>query len=187
MIIKIAFIILGIIFVYGAIILLCSFDHNTNYADYLIVLGHKLKNDCADDVLLYRLKETLKYAQNNKKTTIVLSGGITKGNTVSEAYIMKQYLVLNNVDETRIILEDKSTDTVENIENCLEYINKENKVVLISSNYHILRSKMICKLLGIDVLGIGVYTPIFELTKHLLIEELFIFIHYNRIKKKLNK
>lgn len=183
MIFNIFLLILSIIIIFGIYILLRSNDSNVDNADYLIVLGHKLTNNKPNRVLLYRLNGTLDYArQNNCK--IILCGGITLNNTKSEASIMKEYLLNNKIDENRIILEDKSTDTVENISNCKEYIKSKSNIVLLSSNYHIVRSKMICKLFGLNVKGIGVYTPVCELLKHLIIEEIFIFIHYFRIKKK---
>lgn len=185
MIIKILLIFLSILIVYGINILLLSFiDSDTNNADYLIVLGHKLKNDKPTMVLKYRLRGALKYIDNNQNTKIILSGGITSDNTISEANVMKDYLVKNGVETNKIILEDKSIDTVENINNCKSYIDVNSKIVILSSNYHVVRSKMICRLLGINVKGIGVYTPILELIKHLIIEEIFIVVNYIRIKKE---
>ena len=184
MIFKILIALLLLIVIYGLIILLGCFDFDTDDADYILVLGHKLENDKADEVLKHRLRKTIKYLDNNPNTKVILSGGITKDNTISEASCMKDYLVKNGIDTNIITLEDKSTDTVENIENCLNYINQKDKITLISSNYHVLRSKMICRLLGLKVKGIGCYTPIIDLLKHIPIEEVFIFIHYFRIKKK---
>lgn len=185
MIINILLAILIVIIIYALLIIILAYiDSDTNNADYLIVLGHKLHNDLPNEVLKYRLRGALKYADNNMNTKIVLSGGKTKGNTISEASVMKEYLIKNGIDSRRIILEDKSTDTVENISNCKTYIDINSKVVLLSSNYHIVRSKMICRLLGLKVKGIGVFTPIISLIKHIAIEELFIFIHYFRIKNK---
>lgn len=183
MISKILLLILTAIIVFGIFILLLSKDSDVDNADYVIVLGHKLNNNHADETFKYRLRKALEYADNNPNSKFVLSGGITKGNTISEAQIMKDYLTKNGV-ANELILEDKSIDTVENIINCKNYIDNKQKVVLISSNYHIVRSRMICRLLGLKVKGIGVYTPIFVLLKHLPIEELFIFIHYFRIKKR---
>jgi len=178
MIIKILFVLL---ISYGLVIILGSFDKNTDDADYLIVLGHALNNNKADNVLIYRLEKATYYLKKfNCK--VVLSGGITKNNTISEAQVMKEYLIAQNINESRIILEDKSIDTVENIKNCLNYIDSTKKVTLISSNYHVFRSKMICKLLGLNVNVIGTFTPILEFIKHMFIEEVFIIINYVRLK-----
>lgn len=183
MIIKIILIFISIIVLYGLIILLGSFNLNTDNADYVIVLGHQLKNNQYDDVLKYRLIKTLDYLNNNESKCI-LSGGITSNNTISEALVMKEYLITKGINQNRIIVEDKSKDTIENIKNCINLIKPNSKVVLISSNYHIVRSRMICRLFGIRVKGIGTYTPIIDLLKHIPIEEAFIFIHYFRIKNK---
>lgn len=185
MIIKILLILFIIITIYALLILFFSFDNNIDDADYLIVLGHKLNNDKPSEVLIHRLNKTIEYVNKNINTNIVLSGGITSKNSVSEAYIMKEYLINHDISEDRLFLEDKSIDTVENIKNCLNYIDKKSKVVIISSNYHIVRARMICRLLGLDVKGIGVYTPVLDLLKHLIIEEIFIIIHYIRIKKTI--
>lgn len=184
MIINILIILIIFIFLYGIVLLVSAYkDSDVNNADYLIVLGHKLSNNMPNEVLKYRLRAALKYSDNNPNTKLILSGGITKNNTVSEASVMKEYLIKNGLEADRIILEDKSMDTIENIRNCKKYIERNSKIVLLSSNYHIVRSKMICKLVGLNVKGIGAYTPIVILLKHLIIEEIFIFIHYFRIKK----
>ena len=182
MIFKILICIVSIIVIYGLLILLLAIDTNTDNADYLIVLGHKLINNKPDETFKYRLRKAVKYADSNQNTIFVLSGGKTEGNTVSEAEVMKEYLLKNGVTN-KLILEDKSTDTIENIKNCLNYIDSNQKVVLLSSNYHIHRSKMICKMLGLKVRAIATYTPIVDLIKHLAIEEVFLFIHYRRLKK----
>lgn len=185
MIINIIIAIILIIIIYALLILLFSISFNVNNADYLIILGHKLENDKMDNVLRYRLRKAVRYIDKNPKCKIVLSGGVTVDNSISEASVMQNYLIKNGIDENRIILEDKSVDTVENINNCLNYIDVNSSIVIISSNYHILRSKMICKMLGFKkVKGIGSYTPIKDLIKHLAIEEVYMFIHYFRIKNR---
>lgn len=183
MIIRIIIILVSIIVIYGLLILLGSFNFNTDNADYIIVLGHSLDNNKIDDVLKYRLIKTVEYL-NIFNCKCILSGGITSNNTISESSVMKEYLIQNGIDSNRIIIEDKSTDTIENIENCIKLIEPNKKVILISSNYHIVRAKMICNLLGLKVKGIGTYTPVIDLLKHIPIEEVFIFIHYFRIKNK---
>ena len=181
--IKYLLIIPLLIILYALIILLFGISFNTKNADYIILLGHKLINNQPSEVLKYRIKTTLRYLKSNDKCKIVLSGGITSNNTVSEAEIMMKMLLENNVDKNRIILEDKSIDTVENFINCYKYIPHNNKIVIISSNYHLLRSKMISRLLGVKTKAIGSYTPIKDLIIHLGIEEVYLIKHYIRIKK----
>lgn len=186
MIIRIILYIFVVYILIGLIISLLGLSFNTQNADYLIVLGHKLHNNKPDDVLKNRLRKALKYIDSNESCTIILSGGITKDNTISEAEVMKTYLIKNGVNSNRIILEDKSIDTIENIKNCKKYIDKNAKIVVLSSSYHTLRARMICNMCGLKVKTIQAHTPLIDYLKHIIIEILYIPIHYNRLKKLSN-
>lgn len=83
--------------------------------DYVIVLGARVRGTTVTKSLrkdLIRLSNILK----NDNTILVLSGGQGNGEDVSEAQAMYDYLVQKGVDKSRLLLEDKSTSTVENIE-----------------------------------------------------------------------
>ena len=62
-----------------------------------------------------RLDKAIEYYHSNKDINIIVSGGQGKDEIMTEALAMKNYLVENNVDEEKIILEDKATTTLENI------------------------------------------------------------------------
>ena len=61
--------------------------------EYMIVLGAKLKSDRITSMLKHRLDMAAYYKQQHPETPIVVSGGISPGNTISEAQAMKEYLV----------------------------------------------------------------------------------------------
>lgn len=183
-IIRILLIIITLILILGLLILAGSLDTKIDDADYAIVLGHALKDNKADKVLTNRLELAVKYFNFNKDCRIICSGGITGNNTVSEAQVMYDYLVEDGVDESRIIKEDKSTNTIENFENSTYYIGSSKQIIVISSNYHIFRSKMILKLLGYKSVGLGAKTPFIKLVKHLAIEIVYIPKNFIDIKKK---
>ena len=87
---------------------------------------------------------------------------------------MKDYLIANGLDESRIILEDKSKDTIENIANALEYIGNDKEVLVISSNYHVFRAKMIAGKVGLKAAGLGSKAPLLLIPNQLLFEKLGI-------------
>ena len=60
------------------------------------------------------IKQT-EYLKSHEKTIAIVSGGQGKGEDISEALAMKQGLIKQNIAEDRIIMEDKSTSTDENI------------------------------------------------------------------------
>ena len=81
-----------------------------------IVLGYKLNKDSSmDDLLIKRLKLTLKLLKEEKIDKIILSGGCpVSGQKYSESEAMAQYLIKNGVEPEIIIREEKSLTTVEN-------------------------------------------------------------------------
>lgn len=83
--------------------------------DYVIVLGARVKEHAVSNSLKKRLDKAIEYSEKNPDTILVLSGGRGKDEPVSEARAMYQYLVYNGVDPDRLLLEEQSTSTVENI------------------------------------------------------------------------
>ena len=63
---------------------------------------------------------------------------------------MKNYLVDLGIDENRLIVEDKSVNTFENIKFALEKTDKKpSSVMVITSDYHIFRAKFILYRFGV--------------------------------------
>ena len=152
-------------------ILMMGSDSDINDADYALVLGYGLKDNQMQETLKLRMDEAIRYANNNPKTKIVLCGGITGKNKLSEARVMEEYMYKNKVSN-QIILEEESKDTIQNIKNSLEYIDRYGKIVVISSDYHVYRAKKICEHLDLDVKGVGAYSPLLLMPNALLHEKL---------------
>ena len=53
--------------------------------------------------------------EENPETKAVLSGGKGDGESITEAQAMCNYLVEHGIDRERLILEEKSTNTTENL------------------------------------------------------------------------
>lgn len=92
--------------------------------DYVIVLGARVRGTTVTKSLRKRLDKAFEYIEKNDNTILVLSGGQGNGEDVSEAQAMYDYLVQKGVDKSRLLLEDKSTSTVENIEYSMKIIEK---------------------------------------------------------------
>lgn len=140
----------------------------------VLVLGYALDNDQMTETLKMRLDKAYAYANEHKDSTLILCGGITGNNSVSEAKVMEDYLLDKGFDSSRIILEDKSTDTIENIVNASNYL-EDNKVLVISSNYHVFRARMICNKAGLEADGLGSKAPLLLIPNQLLFEKIGIF------------
>lgn len=161
--------------IFMTIVLLSSFSIDVNNIDYIIILGNALEDNKPSKILKYRLDHSFKYINEFNNCKVIVSGGITSNNTKSEAEIMKNYLINEGVDSRRIILEDKAKTTEENFIYSKKLIKENKNILVISSSYHILRSRLIAEINNLkNVKYKGCYTPIFNFIKHIFIEIVFV-------------
>lgn len=148
----------------GLLILISREFYSTvnNYAqiDYAIVLGAGLEKDQVSERLKRRL-DTAYEALKDNDIPIIVSGGKGEGELISEAEAMKAYLSNLGMEEKRILLEDKSTSTYENLKLSSKLLtDKGNRILIITSDYHMFRAKMIGKRLGWKVEGVSAVNPV---------------------------
>ncbi len=157
--IKFMFIfLLGSFIIIESLIVYHGSKSDTAKVDYLVVLGAGLWGETPSLTLRQRLDESLKFIKENPSTKVVLSGGMGPGETITEAEAMRRYLVEHGVDEKLLIKEDKSTSTKENLRFTRELLrkidNRDNiKIKIITTNFHMFRSKLLAKSNGFEVYG----------------------------------
>jgi uncharacterized SAM-binding protein YcdF (DUF218 family) len=125
---------------------------NATSQNVIIVLGCSVKGDVPSLSLIKRVDTAYDFLMKNQSSVAVLSGGQGKDEYISEAVCMKNLLLEKGISENRLILEDKSTTTDENIAFSLKLMNDRGlpkQVAVASSEYHQLRAKMICKRYGL--------------------------------------
>lgn len=137
--------------------------------DYLMILGGDIIGaDTPSPQLLERMKEAVRYLRENTTCQIIPCGGCFRdGQKKSEAQIIAEYLIENEICESRIILEDRSTTTFENFEFAFRIIEEHAgkdinslKTAFLSSSYHIFRSTIIAKSCGLkNPLKVTAKTP----------------------------
>ena len=132
--------------------------------DYMIILGARLYGDIPSPGLYERLKVAEEYLKENTELKVIVSGGQGPDEDISEAEAMERYLLNNGIDKNKIIIEDKSTSTFENIKNSLYIIkeidNEESpRVLLVTNSFHIFRSKFLANRLGAKAYGLPAKVP----------------------------
>ena len=139
---------------------------------YIIVLGAQMKPNGPSVVLEKRLRRAYTYLTENPETLCVLSGGRGSNEPVSEAQGMYDDLVKKGIDPKRLILEDQSTNTVENLRFSRKLIPQEvQKVGIVTSNFHVYRSLRLAKQQGfLDAVGISADSGVYFLPNNLLRE-----------------
>ncbi len=126
--------------------------------DAVLVLGAQVKGDRLSRALRYRLDAALAYRRDNPDTAIVVSGGQGTGETAPEAEVMARYLQAQGVPEERILREECSTSTRENLLYSRKLLPPEcRRVGIVTSSFHLYRAlKMAEKLLPeIQICGIA--------------------------------
>lgn len=84
-------------------------------ADYLVILGAAVYGTEPSPALRDRLDWAILYLEESPDTIAVVSGGQGPDEGISEAQAMKNYLVAHGISEERILMEDQSTSTKENL------------------------------------------------------------------------
>ena len=117
--------------------------------DYIIVLGAHVNGVRLSKALLERTRRALEYLEKNPKTRAVLSGGQGEGETISEAEAMCRYLEDHGISRERLILEDRSTNTKENLDFSLALIGDLNAPIgVVTNHFHVFRGVAIGKKCG---------------------------------------
>ncbi len=135
--------------------------------DFLIILGCRVGKDGAPTPLLRgRIDRALNFArtqeaQTGKAPIFVTSGGKGSDEVISESACMKRYLMEQGVPEDRIVEEDRSVNTEENMrfskEKIME-INPGGKVAFATTNYHVFRSGIFARHVKMRAVGLGAKT-----------------------------
>lgn len=134
-------------------------------ADYVVVLGAHVYGKRMSTNLKYRMEAAYKYLEENPSSKVVLSGGQGSGEEITEAEAMRLFLAEKGISEDRILTDETSTNTEENLRNSLELIgDKKQRVVIVSNDFHIYRAKGIARKQGYEnVEGIGSRTVIYTM------------------------
>lgn len=109
----------------------------------IVTLGYALAKDgTAEKPLLDRLEVALKAAQANPTARIMVTGGQPQAG-VTEGDVMTRWLVEKGIDRDRILIEDKSKDTVGNVLNVANLLKRHtaDAAILVTSASHMRRAR----------------------------------------------
>lgn len=151
-----------------AIIFLCTTvltfteGHKTppNDADILIVPGCGVKGSRVTLTLSNRLDRAIEYLEENENTVVIVSGGQGRGEDISEAQAMHDYMCARGIEDERIIMEDKSESTEENFKFSKKIADKlypnGAKVCYVTTYFHVYRAGKVAQSCGFeDISGMG--------------------------------
>lgn len=148
-------------------------------ADYVLVLGCQVKGTNPTYALTKRLDAAYDYLMDNPDSLVILSGGQGPGEDITEAYAMAEYLKKKGFPESRMLLEDKSQNTDENIRFSMELMESPDRtVVLVTNHFHVFRGVGVAKKQGLtNVEGLGAPTKWYTVPNQ-YVREAFAVLKY---------
>ena len=129
-------------------------------AEYLLVLGARVNPDGQPSAALAaRLDTAYDFMQEHPDITAILCGGQGGNEPCPEAEAMYDYMVAKGMDADRLLLEDESSNTIQNIENARALIGDGHRTAVVTSDYHLARARVLMERGGLDACGIPAPTP----------------------------
>ncbi len=135
-------------------------DDGAKQAEYLLVLGARVYSDGRPSAALAaRLDTAYAFLQEHPDAKAILCGGQGGNEPRPEAEAMYDYMIAKGMDADRLLLEDESNNTIQNIENARALIGDGHRTAVVTSDYHLARARVLMKRGGLDGCGVPAPTP----------------------------
>lgn len=125
---------------------------------YVIVLGAKVNGETMSLSLYNRAQTALTYLIDNPKSKVVVTGGQGKDESITEASAIQKFLLENGIDNARILVEDTSTSTYENLKNTYDLYSIE-EAVIVTNTFHSYRAHYLANELNMTTYPLNAETP----------------------------
>ena len=147
--------------------------------EFVVVLGAQVQGDEPSLTLKKRLDKTLEFMQEHPDRTVIVSGGQGPDEAHTEASVMARYLIEHGADASRIIEEDKASNTRENLLFSAKPAEAAgldtSRVLIVTSDFHMCRAKYIARTLSMEPYGQASDTWPWILKVNYTLREVFAF------------
>ena len=127
----------------------------------VVVLGCKVRGTVPSLSLYHRIEAAGEYLEEHPDAMCILSGGMGDAEDISEAECMYRYLVDRGIDPDRLIKEEASSTTRENIANSKRIIGQRGlspDLALVTNGYHQYRAQLIASEQGLEAGAVSAET-----------------------------
>ena len=152
-------------------------------SDVAIVLGASVWEDGVSPVYRERINHAIALYEDGFVDYIILTGGFGEGSYKSDSQVAKEYALSQGVPEERILIEEKSTITEENLEFSKEVMEENDleTAIIVSDPLHMKRAMLMAKDYNITALSSPTNTSMYKSLKTkipFLLREEFFYIGY---------
>lgn len=124
-------------------------DRGEEGLDCIVVLGAQVYETGPSPVLQHRLDTARAYLERNPETRCIVSGGQGFNECAAEADVMAAYLIENGISPDRIAIENRSSDTNENMDFSAALLDPaHDRVGIVTNNFHVFRSLALARKAG---------------------------------------
>lgn len=150
-------------------------------SEYAIVLGAAVReNSQASRIMRQRLRAAMEFMERNPEALVILSGGQGEDEPTSEAQCMYDTILEMGADPQRLLLEDGSFNTRENLTNSNAIIasrgGTDMPITLITSEFHQRRADFIADSVGLDTCPVSAHTDQWFYRVNYTLREVFAFV-----------
>lgn len=125
--------------------------------DAILLLGTALEadNQPTKQLRIRAATAAEAYRELGCRVPVIPCGGYTKGRTRTEAEVMRELLMKAGVPDSDIVLENESKTTIENFSNAIKLLDGASgkRVLVVTSDFHIRRSVLIARHMGLHAKG----------------------------------
>jgi uncharacterized SAM-binding protein YcdF (DUF218 family) len=125
-------------------VLVVSQEDQRRPADAIVVLGAAQYNGRPSPVLRARLDHALQLYREGLAPRIVVTGGVGRGDTTSEATVARQYLLRRDVPSSAVVAEPQGRSTQASMTAVADWLEAAHlkRVILVSDPFHMFRLRL---------------------------------------------
>lgn len=125
-----------------------SYDHVKGEPDIMVILGCQVKPWGPSILLQDRINKAADYLKTHPDVTVVASGGQGDDEPMSEARAIHDALVEQGIDSQRILLEEQSVNTIQNLRCSMALLEEQGydtdgEIMVVSNGFHLTRVRML--------------------------------------------
>lgn len=135
----------GIVYTVSLImVLVVSQQDQRRPVDAIVVLGAAQYNGRPSPVLRARLDHARALYRDGLAPLILVTGGVGRGDTTSEALVGRRYLVAHGVPEDAVVAQDEGRTTMASMNSASAWLRERglHRVLLVSDPFHMFRLRL---------------------------------------------
>jgi len=130
-----------------ALVLVTSQRDQRLPADAIVVLGAAQYNGRPSPVLRARLDHALRLYHEKLAPRIIVTGGVGRGDTTSEALVSRRYLLFRGIPDSAIVVQPQGRSTTASMDAVGAWLGARglHRVLLVSDPFHMFRLRLEAK------------------------------------------